>query len=67
MPTYTYLCESCKKEFVEQRMMDERDIAPDCPKCGGNCKRKLDRPNYKILGTKKGNFNSNADGVKVKM
>lgn len=64
MPTYSFKCTQCAEITVESRMMDERDITPDCEVCGGETKRVMDKPNYKISGTKKGNFNSNADGVK---
>lgn len=33
MPTYTYLCESCRKEYeIEQRISDPP--IEKCPKCG---------------------------------
>ncbi len=36
MPTYSYLCQACRKSFSVQITMAEHDKArTKCPKCGG--------------------------------
>jgi putative FmdB family regulatory protein len=35
MPIYEYACPSCGAAFDRLRKFAERELAPDCPKCGG--------------------------------
>ena len=35
MPIYEYACPSCGAAFDRLRKYAERDLAPECPKCGG--------------------------------
>ena len=34
MPIYEYACKSCGAAFDRLRKYAERELAPDCPKCG---------------------------------
>jgi putative FmdB family regulatory protein len=34
MPIYEYACPSCGAAFDRLRKYAERELAPDCPKCG---------------------------------
>ncbi len=64
MPNYSYLCDSCTEEVIENRRIDDRDKGLSCPTCGSEMLRKLDTPGKIVRGTKKGFYNSNADGIK---
>jgi putative FmdB family regulatory protein len=67
MSNYTYRCCDCGEKTVHNVPMDERDTRTDleCEVCRGtNLKRMLDAPNKTVNGTRKGAYNSNADGIK---
>lgn len=38
MPTYSYSCEECPREWSESRAVEARAAAP-CPDCGKECAR----------------------------
>ena len=43
MPTYTYKCTKCNKEFPKMASIATRDAQKDCD-CGGEAKRTVDKP-----------------------
>ncbi|QFR55879.1 hypothetical protein JC221_233 [Yersinia phage JC221] len=43
MPTYTYKCKICNKEFSKMSSIANRDAPKEC-ECGGEAKRTVDKP-----------------------
>ena len=43
MPTYTYKCKICNKEFSKMSSIASRDAPKEC-ECGGEAKRTVDKP-----------------------
>jgi len=57
MPTYSYLCESCKKPFeIRMSIRDKETRKPLCPSCGG------EKVEQQILGFSLGGAKSGPTG-----
>lgn len=66
MARFTFKCNDCGELTIHNVPIEERDSRTDleCEVCRGvNLKRILDVPNKTVRGTKKGDFNSKADGL----
>lgn len=49
MPSYSYKCTECEKEFTDMRMISEMDFSK-CPECGATAERIFSRGTFGITG-----------------